>query len=65
MDFTVRMVCVFRKLNDIAVKKHYPLPLLRSILQRSFGMKYILNTDFKAGYVYFAFQKDSRQFLVM
>ena len=62
MKFSVRMVCEFRKLNDITMKKHYPLPLFHSILQRCYGMKYISNTDFKAGYLHFVIQKDSRKF---
>ena len=62
MEFSIRMVCDFRKLNDITVKKHYPLPLLRSILQRCYGMKYISNIDFKAGYLHFAIHQDSQKF---
>jgi hypothetical protein len=59
---SIRMVCDFRKLNEITVKKHYPLPLLRSILQRYHGMKYISNVDFKSGYLHFAIDEECQKY---
>jgi len=61
-EFSIRMVCDFRKLDEITVKKHYPLPLRRSILQRFHGMKYISNVDFKSGYLHLTIDKESQKY---
>jgi hypothetical protein len=61
-QFSITMVCHFRKVNEITVKKHYPLPLLRSILQRCDGMKYISNVDLKSGYLHFAIDEESQKY---
>jgi len=61
-EFSIRMVCDFRKLNEITVKKYYPLPLLRSILQRCHRMKYISNVNFKSGYLHFAIDEESQKY---
>jgi hypothetical protein len=61
-EFSIRMVCDFRKMDEITMKKQYPLPLLRSILQTCHGMKYISNVDFKSGYLRFASDEESQKY---
>ena len=62
-EFSSRMVCDFSKLNEIAVKKHHPFPLLRSIFRRCYGINQIVNIDFKSRYFDFGIEQESYKYL--
>jgi len=49
-DGTWRFCVDYRKLNDITIKKRFPMPIIEEILDELVGAQYFTKLDMKSGY---------------
>jgi len=49
-DGSWRLCVDYRKLNDLTIKNHFPMPVIEEILDELSGSKYFTKLDLRAGY---------------
>mgnify|MGYP002063084857 CR=1 FL=1 len=57
----VRILTDFRKLNDVLVRKPFPLPKISDLLQKLSGFKYITAIDLSMGYYHIPLDEASQK----